>query len=189
MYRLTALIVYLLLPSGHSKHGPPCVTVVCRSYTIRKADHIQECIGSVLLTIVTPVEISSRQRRPSGPAGASIWTVHEPEPRYHHHHHHHHHSLNREGRWGTTGDFATSFLHFSLFSTALWDLPNSTPVHSLMLSSHLFLCPPCLLPPSLCLARWFWTDLMNGKHDHTTAVCVSLRSSGCLRVVQLPAGS
>ena len=28
------------------------------------------------------------------------------------HHHHHHRSLNREGRWGTTGDFATSFLHF-----------------------------------------------------------------------------
>ena len=27
-------------------------------------------------------------------------------------HHHHHHSLNREGRWGTTDDFATSFLHF-----------------------------------------------------------------------------
>ena len=43
--------------------------------------------------------------------------------------------------------FATSFLHFSLFSTALWDLPDSRPVHSLMLSSHLFLCLPCLLPP------------------------------------------
>ena len=68
---------------------------------------------------------------------------------HHHHHHHHHHyqSLNREGRWGTTDDFATSFLHFSLFSTAFWDLPNSRPVHSLMLSSHLFLCLPCLLPP------------------------------------------
>ena len=29
-------------------------------------------------------------------------------------------------------------------------------------------------PLSLCLARWFWLDLMNGRHDHTTAVCVSL---------------
>ena len=57
---------------------------------------------------------------------------------------------------------------FPLFSTVLLDLPNSRPVHSLMLSSHLFLCLPCL---SLCLARWFWPDLMNGKHDHTTAVC------------------
>ena len=55
--------------------------------------------------------------------------------------------FNREGRWGTTDDFATSFLHVSLFSTALWDLPNSRPVHSLMLSSHLFFCLPCLLPP------------------------------------------
>ena len=43
-------------------------------------------------------------------------------------------------------------------------------------------------PLSLCLARWFWLDLMNGKHDHTTAGCVSLRSSGGLRVVRLPAG-
>ena len=62
------------------------------------------------------------------------------------HHHNHHQSLNREGRCCTTYDFATSFLHFSLFSTALWDLPNSRPVHSLM-SSHLFLRPPVLLLP------------------------------------------
>ena len=31
-------------------------------------------------------------------------------------------------------------------------------------------------------------DLMKGRHDHTTAVCISLRRSG-LCVVQLPAGS
>ena len=62
-------------------------------------------------------------------------------------HHHHHLSLNCEGRWGTTDDSEISFLHFSLFSTALWDLVNSMPVHSLMLSSHLFLCLPCLLLP------------------------------------------
>ena len=74
-------------------------------------------------------------------------TVHTKCASRHHHHHHHHQSLNREGRWGTTDDFATSFLHFSLFSTALWDLPISRLVHSLMLSSHLFLCLPCLLPP------------------------------------------
>ena len=48
-------------------------------------------------------------------------------------------SLNRKGRWGTTDDFTTSLLHFPMFSTALWDLVNSRPVHSLMLSSHLFL--------------------------------------------------
>ena len=49
----------------------------------------------------------------------------------------------------------------------------------------------CLVffPLSLYLERWFWPDLINGRHDHTTAVCVSLHWSGCLRVVQLPAGS
>ena len=49
--------------------------------------------------------------------------------------------------WGTTDDFATSFLLFPLFFTALWDLANSRPVHSLMLSAHFFLYLPCLLPP------------------------------------------
>ena len=49
--------------------------------------------------------------------------------------------------------------------------------------------PWCFLPTSssvclvfypllLCLARWFWPDLMNGRHDHTTAVCISLWWSG-----------
>ena len=60
--------------------------------------------------------------------------------------------------------------------------------------------PGCCLPTSssvclvfftrsLCLARWFWPDLMNRRHDHTTSVCISLRWSGGLRVVWLPAGS
>ena len=60
---------------------------------------------------------------------------------------HPHLSFNSEGHWGTTGDFTTSFLLFSLFSTALWDLANSRSVHSLMLFSHLFFCLPGLLPP------------------------------------------
>ena len=36
----------------------------------------------------------------------------EVEQIYHHHHHYHHQFLNREGRWGTTDNFATSLLHF-----------------------------------------------------------------------------
>ena len=76
---------------------------------------------------------------------------------------HHHLSLNREDRWGTTDDFATSFLHFSPFSTALWDLPNSRPVHSLMLSFHLFLrlpfLPPSTVPCKMVLARADESDL------------------------------
>ena len=56
------------------------------------------------------------------------------------------------------------------------------------LSPHLFVCLPCLLPLSPCLARWFWSDRINGRHVHTTSVCVSSRWSG-LRVVRLLAGS
>ena len=105
------------------------------------------------------------------------------------HHHRHHLSLNREGRWCNTEDFSTSFLHLSLFSIALWDLANyglSIPWCCLSTSSSV-----CLdsFPLSLCLARWFWPVMMNGRHDHTTAVCVSLQWSGGLRVVRLPAGS
>ena len=97
--------------------------------------------------------------------------------------------LNCGGRCGTTVDFSTSFLHFPLFSTALWDLANSRPVRSLMLSSNLFFCLLVFFPLSLYLARWFWLDLMDGRHVHTTSVCVSLRWSGGLCVVRLPAGS
>ena len=56
--------------------------------------------------------------------------------------HHHHLSLNHKNHWGTTDDFATSFVYFAMFSTSLWDLANSSPVHS-----HLFSCLSCLLPP------------------------------------------
>ena len=51
--------------------------------------------------------------------------------------------------------------------------------------------PLCIVffPISLCLAWWFWSDLMNGRHVHTTLVCVSLLWSGGLRVIRLPAGS
>ena len=113
-----------------------------------------------------------------------------------------HLSPNREGRWGTTHDFTISFLHFSLFSTALWDLANSRsvhslrlsshhsrPVHSLMLSSNLFLCLPCLVPPFTTPCKMVLARPVERRHDHTTAVCVSLRLSGGLRVVRLPAGS
>ena len=48
------------------------------------------------------------------------------------------------------------FFFFCLFFTALWNLPNSRPVHSLMLSSHLFLCLPCLLPLLLLLLLLGW---------------------------------
>ena len=92
---------------------------------------------------------------------------------------HLHLSLNRGGRLGTTDDFTTSFLHCSLFSTALWDLANSRPVHSLMFSSPLFffffLVGLVFFPLSLCLKGWFWPDLMDRRHVHAASVYVSLK--------------
>ena len=73
--------------------------------------------------------------------------------KHHHHHHHHHLSLDREGRWGTTDNFTTSFLLFTLFSTALWDLANSRHVHSIMLSFHR-LIPPCASSSSTLHCAW-----------------------------------
>ena len=48
---------------------------------------------------------------------------------------------------GTTVDFTTSFLHSSQFSAFHSMMFHSRPVHSLMSSSHCFLCLPLSLPP------------------------------------------
>ena len=100
--------------------------------------------------------------------------------------------LNRRGHWGTTDGFTTSFLHFFfLFSTALWDLANSRPIHSLMLSLHIFFCLLCFLPPftlpcKMVLAR---PDERGACPYHfSLCECVSVQWSG-LHVVRLPAGS
>ena len=64
-----------------------------------------------------------------------------------------HLSFDRRGRWGTIDNFTTSFLHFSPFSTTPRDLSKSRPVHSLILSCHIFFSV-CLVvvSSSLCLA-------------------------------------
>ena len=98
-------------------------------------------------------------------------------------------STTRVGIWGTTDDFATSFLDFlcSPLPSGTWRTPGLwIPWFCLPTSSSVCLV---LFPLSLCLAKCFWPDLMNGRHDHITAVCVSLRWSGGLRVVRLPAES
>ena len=51
-----------------------------------------------------------------------------------------------EGCLGTTDEFATIPFHLVLFSAALVELAKSIPVHSLILSSHLFLCLPLFFP-------------------------------------------
>ena len=50
-------------------------------------------------------------------------------------------------RWATTADFRTSFLHSSRFLAFRSSIFHSRPVHSLILSSHRFLCLPLRLPP------------------------------------------
>ena len=55
---------------------------------------------------------------------------------------HHYQSLNREGRWGTTEDFTTSFLHFSVF-------------HCPLGLGELQACPfPDVVFPPLPLSAW-----------------------------------
>ena len=51
------------------------------------------------------------------------------------------------GRRGTTHEFATIPFHLDLFSAALVELAKSIPVHSLILSFHLFFCLPLFLFP------------------------------------------
>ena len=55
--------------------------------------------------------------------------------------------ITLEGRRGTTDEFATTPFHLNLFSAALVELAKSIPVHSLILSSHLFFCLPLFLFP------------------------------------------
>ena len=56
-------------------------------------------------------------------------------------------SHNLGGSSGTTDEFATIPFHLDLFSAALVELAKSIPVHSLILSSHLFFCLPLFLFP------------------------------------------
>ena len=55
--------------------------------------------------------------------------------------------ITLEGRRGTTDEFASIPFHLDLFSAAPVELVKSIPVHSLILSSHLFFCLPLLLFP------------------------------------------
>ena len=85
----------------------------------------------------------------------------------------------------TSHSVSSSFLCSPLHSGP-WRTPGlSIPWICLPTSSSVCLV---FFPLSLCLARWFWPDLMNGRQVHTTVVCV-LRWSWGLRVVRLLAGS
>ena len=69
-----------------------------------------------------------------------------------------------------------------LFSTALLDLANSRLVHSLILSSSVS-SSVCLVffLLSPCLAKWFWPDLMSGRHPYHSSLrlLIMVRRSSC----------
>ena len=64
--------------------------------------------------------------------------------------------------WGTTVDFTTNFLHSLLFSAFHSMIFYSRLVHSLMLSSHRFLCLPLRLPPCTVPCRKSCTTKTTG---------------------------
>ena len=94
-------------------------------------------------------------------------------------------SLNCEGRWGTKDDFTTSFLHFSLFSTALWDLANSRPVSSLTLSSHLISYLSCFLPPFTVPCKMVLARLDERPYHCSLHLFTMVRRSLCGRIACL----
>ena len=83
----------------------------------------------------------------------------EDEPIYYNLHYHHHQSLNREGRWGTIDDFATSFLHFSLV------------LHCPLGRAELQACPflDVVFPPLPVSALSSSPNLTQGKRAQFTA--------------------
>ena len=83
--------------------------------------------------------------------------------------------------------FKTTFTFiYPLTPSGTWRTPGLS-IHWCCLPTSFSVCL-VFFPLSLCLARWFWLDLMNGKHVHTNAVCVSFQQLD-LHVVWLPAGS
>ena len=88
----------------------------------------------------------------------------------------------RYGTWAHRTDSTISGLKTNL---------NLSPSYSIsLISSHLSLNHKgCSATTDDFATSLFWPDLMNGRHGHTTAVCVSLQWPGGLRVVRLPAGS
>ena len=93
------------------------------------------------------------------------------------------------GHRGTTDKFATIPFHLVLFSAALVKFTNSSPVHSLILSFHLFLCLPLLYPFTAPVGL----SLLNQKTlrcDQTTLVSASpLPGSKVRHILQWLLGS
>ena len=94
-------------------------------------------------------------------------------------------SLNLGGRRGTTDDVATIPVHPSLSSAAPRESPNHNPIHSLMLSSHLFFCLPLLLAPFTVPCRIVFAmpeDLEMWPYHLTFRFFTMVRRSSCTPV-------
>ena len=84
------------------------------------------------------------------------------------------------GRRGTTDEFETIPFHLDLFSAALVELAKSIPVHSLILSSHLFFCLPLFLFPFTVSCRIVFAkpeDLETWPNHHSFRLLTRVRSS------------
>ena len=81
--------------------------------------------------------------------------------------------ITLEGRRGTTDEFAAIPFHLDLFSAALVELAKSIPVHSLILSSHLFFCLPLFLFPFTVPCRIVLLNQKTLRHGQTILAFVS----------------
>ena len=91
-------------------------------------------------------------------------------------------SLNLGGRRDTADDVATIPFHPSLSFAALRESQNPIPVHSLMLSSHLFFCLPLLLAPFTVPCRTFFAmpeDLEMWPYHLSFRLFSMIRRSSC----------
>ena len=94
-------------------------------------------------------------------------------------------SLNLGGRRGTTDDVATIPFHLFLSSAALMDSPNPIPVHSLMLSSHLYVCLPLFLAPFTVPCRIVFSmpeDLEMWPYHLSFRFCTMVKRSSCTQI-------
>ena len=97
--------------------------------------------------------------------------------------------ITLEGRRGTTDEFVTFHFHLVLFSAALVEMAKPIPVHSLILSSHLFLCLPLFLIPFTVPCRVVFAKPENQKHGQTILASVSWSGSGVRHTLQWLLGS
>ena len=158
------------------------VVVFFFAYTVRRAlvyiTGLHFIVYRYFFIIITVICIDKNWGSLRVSSSSSVWVCH-----------HHHLSLNVRvtGAPQMISQLVSSIFPCSPLPSGTWQTPGlSIPWRCLPTSSSVFLV---FIYLSLFLARWFWPDLMYGKNDNTTAVCVSLRSPGGLRVVQLPAGS